>query len=229
MKPSERRALEAEKRAQKEAEARERELELQAKKSGGDKPIDKTAPQQPTDSERVDPNAPYKKLPEEEIEVQGDGYHREGFFSSHVRLITFIITLTLVLTVLGPWGIDQLISRKRNDYAGEDVSDKRNMTVEELIDIADKGMNMRWSDLSAFNYKDCSYNYKDKSTGKSGTYYIREYSISDDLVLKVHGYSVSGSPGYAQLILLRDDGSKLMDDIRTASVRSFLSRNNYKY
>ena len=228
MKPSERRALEAEKRAQKEAEARERELEKQAKKGGGES--DKTStPVRAPDNERIDVSAPYEKPEEEEIEVQGDGYHRESFFGSHVRLITFIISLTLVLTVLGPWGIDQLVSRKRNDYAGEDVLDKRNMTVEELIEIADKGMNMRWSDLKDFNYKDCSYNYKDKGTGKSGTYYIREYSISDDLVLKVHGYSVSGSPGYAQLILLRDDGSKLMEDIRTSSVRSFLSRNNYKY
>lgn len=228
MKPSERRALEAEKRAQKEAEARERELAKQAKK---DKKIGLSAEESndAQESERVDVNAPYQKLPEEEIEVKGDGYHREGFFGSHIRLITFIITFTLVLTVLGPWGIDKLVSMKRNDYEGKDVTDKNNMTVQDLLIIADKGANMRWSDLDAFNYTDLSYNYKDEKTKKKGTYYIREYVISEELVLKVQGYSLIGAPGYAQLYFYRDEGSQVMKDIRTESVSDFLTKYGYDY
>ena len=102
MRPSERRALEAEKKAQKEAAAREKVLEKQAQKVEKIKakidaePTDYTA----DESERVNMDAEYRKLPEEEIEVKGDGYHRESFFGNHVRLITFIITAALVLTVL---------------------------------------------------------------------------------------------------------------------------------
>ncbi len=227
LKPSERRALEAEKRAQKEAEARERELAKQAKKT--ERKGTEIGESEPYESERVNVDAPYQKLPEEEIEVKGDGYHREGFFGSHVRLITFIITFTLVLTVLGPWGIDKLVSIKRNDYEGEDVTDRKNMTVQDLIDIADKGINMRWSDLDAFNYTDLSYNYKDEKTKKKSTYYIREYSISEELVLKVQGYSLMGAPGYAQLYFYRDEGSKVMEDIRTDSVSEFLTQYGYDY
>ena len=229
MKPSERRALEAEKRAQKEAEARERELARQAKSKekglgdGSDSSVE-------YESERVNVDAPYKKLPEEEITVEGDGYHREGFFSSHVRVITFIITFVLVLTVLGPWGIDQLVSIKRNDYQGKDVTDGRDMTVEELIAITDKGVNMRWADLDGFNYRDCSYNFKDKDSGKKGTYYIREYAVGEEIILKVHGYSVLGSPGYAQLYYYPKDGeSQLMEDVRSESVGDFLKKYGYDY
>lgn len=230
MKPSERRALEAEKRAQKEAEARERELQKKTSKTKKYSEYNaELGHNNEVESERVDTNAEYRKLPEEEIEVKGDGYHREGFFGSHIRLITFIITLTLVLTVLGPWGIDKLVSIKRNDYDGKDVTDKKNMTVAELIEIADKGVNLRWSDLDGFNYTDLSYNYKDEKTKKKATYYIRDYAVGEGLVLKVQGYSVSGAPGYAQLYLYKDDGSEYLPDIRTDDVEAFLKSNGYDY
>ena len=226
MKPSERRALEAEKRAQKEAEAREKELAKAAKAKetgdGGSRP-------ESSDSERVDAEVSYKKLPEEEIEVEG-GHHKEKFFDSHVRLITFIISLTLVLTVLGPWGIDQLIAMRRNDYAGEDVTDGKNMTVTDLLTLSDKGKALKWSDLDGFNYTDLSYNYKDEKTKKKKTYYIRDYSVGDGLLLKVQGYSLSGAPGYVQLYLYKDDGNSVfLSDIRVEDVEKFLRDNGYVY
>ena len=83
MKPSERRALQEAKRAQKIAELNEKE------------PINENEGSVHAPSEQA---KPYKR--------------REGFFQSNVRLITFIIASALVLFVLGPLGIDMLIASR---------------------------------------------------------------------------------------------------------------------
>ena len=85
MKPSERRALEAEKRAQKEAEQRERELLKGSSK---------------WDSVDTDDGKPRK----------------ESFFQNHVKLITFVICATLILTVLGRGELTDLCQSIANLY-----------------------------------------------------------------------------------------------------------------
>lgn len=217
MKPSERRALEEEKRAQKEAQMREKEHERQAKEASrsenvgfdGSEPYGK-------DRERTDTNVAYRKLPEEEIEVKGDGYHREGFFGSHARLIAFIVCMVLILTVLGPWGIDMLVIKSRQEVFGDEVAGKKNMTAESVILLSELGSDMTWKNLENFSYTDYSFSKEGKAT------YIREYEISGTrLFLRVGGARLSGSPDYVRLIDY--ERGEYIADIRKESVRAFIS------
>ena len=232
MKPSERRALEAEKRAQKEAleaekraqrEALEREKQLEKKASRGENTGGDNGGfgrNNETDNERLDTGAEYKKLPEEEIEVAGDGYHRESFFSNHVRLITFIISITLVLTVLGPWGIDMLVSKSRQEWNGDNSQEGKKLTVNIVIALSDKGYDMTWADLNGFGYEDSSYTKKGKTT------YNHKYSFeeSESLCLEVIGSTNTGSPDIVRLI---DYGSGEYIDIRKEAADAFLEKHGY--
>lgn len=166
MKPSERRALEAQKRAQKDAEMREQELE-----SG------KTA----SSARKASNYTRYER--------------KEGFFQSHVRLITFIICMVLILTVLGPWGIDKLVEKGRNKV----VSDQKDMTVETIYMIWENSGNITLNSFDKFNYTDFSYESKD------GKFYVREYPVENSsLVIKVRGSDMDKAPEYVYLIDYQD-------------------------
>lgn len=221
MKPSERRALEEEKRRQKEAEEREKLLAAKAKRQK-----DRDNREDPIDDE-TERNADksYKKLPEEEIEVEGDGYHREGFFGSHIRLITFIITLALVLTVLGPWGIDYLVSKSRSGWVdkGGD-SNLPFITVKQVISLSNRGDSITWENLSEYNYEDYSYEKEGKTT------YNRKYYVAEDsnLCLEVIGYTNTGKPDIVRLIDYNSpEGMKSYIDIRQDSAEDFLIEHGY--
>ena len=124
MKPSEKRALEAEKRAQREAAERERELEREAAKAKkeDDLPNIDTEPDAIDNTEQVTPDE------------STTGYKRkEGFIQSHIRLITFIVTSALVLFVLGPLGIDMLVASKNNKI----VNNKEDISIETVYKIYD--------------------------------------------------------------------------------------------
>jgi hypothetical protein len=209
MKPSEKRALEAEKRAEREALAREKELEANASSSSA----------ATTEIGGIDPRATYKKLPEEEIEVKGDGYHRESFFGKNVRLITFIVCMALILTVLGPWGIDMLVAHSRAEIFGEEVDNKRDLTTDAVVLLADMGTDMTWKSLENFNYNDFSFTKEGRTT------YVREYEIvGTPLFLRVGGTSLNGSPDYVRLIDY--NSGEFISDIRKESVRAFISEHS---
>lgn len=210
MKPSERRALEAEQRAQREAEQREKLLEAKSKRQERPSEIEK-------ETERIYPQAAYRKLPEEEIEVKGDGYHREGFFGSHVKLITFIVCMAVILTVLGPWGIDMLVDRGRQEIFGNEVENKQDLTVDGVKLLADMGDTVTWDSLRNLSYTDYSYEKEGK------TNYIREYEVvGTPLVLRVGGTSLVASPDYVRLIDY--ESGDFVEDIRRDSVAAFLAK-----
>lgn len=154
MKPSERRALEAEKRAQKEAEYHEKELEKQAKKAAKKAGAAYQPPvpeKQPLDTERIDTSVTYTKLPEEEIKVKGDGYHRESFWSNNSRIIAFIVTTVVVLFVVGPLGYDLYLNI--GDYLESANAVKgKDMTAMDVLTLAEKGDNLTWNDLLAYEH-----------------------------------------------------------------------------
>ena len=179
MKPSERRALEAEKRAQREAEARERELTAEKKED--------TQKEQPLAEEGE--GAP-------EIKADEKPYRRkEGFFQSHIRLITFIITATLILTVFGPLGVDMLVAAKNDKI----VNNKEDISIETVYKIYDLYDSVHWGSFKNFNYTD----YSDKVEGN--LVYEREYPVKDSrLVVKAGGSSMSDKPEYIYLIDYRD-------------------------
>jgi hypothetical protein len=171
MKPSERRAL----REQKLRMARESENEKAAPENN-----EVAHSYEVTENQSAPSTAsskPYKR--------------KEGFFGAHVRLITFIITATLVLTVLGPIGIDMLVAYRNN----KTVNNMNDIDIETVYDIYDSREAIQWKHLRSFNYTDYSYD------AKGGRYLVREYSISGSrLVLKVGGPELSAHPDYIQLI-----------------------------
>ena len=189
MKPSEKRALEAEKRAQREAEARERELEREAAKSKKKEYV----PDAYTESvDNQETNFEQRTEPEKNTA----GYKRkEGFIQSHIRLITFIITAALVLFVLGPLGIDMLVASKNNKI----VNNKDDISIETVYKIYDLYDSVHWGSFKNFNYTD----YSDKVDGI--LMYEREYPVKgSSLVVKAGGSSMSDSPEYIYLIDYRN-------------------------
>ena len=131
MKPSERRALEAEKRAQREAEARERELtEEKTEKAQKEQP---SAEESETTPDIKADEKPYRR--------------KEGFFQSHIRLITFIITATLILTVFGPLGVDMLVAAKNDKI----VNNKEDISIETVYKIYDLYDSVQWGSFKNFN------------------------------------------------------------------------------
>lgn len=191
MKPSERRALEAEKRAQKEVEAKERSLQ--------------------SDCGSAD---------------DGNSEKREGFFSKHVRIITFAICVVLILTVLGPWSIDRLVTKHRESIFGSDMSNKEDITPNDIVALARLGETLTWNDLNDFNYNDLSQDYLDEVTNKKRTEYRREYAVDGMLVVRVIGNSTSGRPASVQLLYYGKD-AEVMNEIRGKDVTDFLTRHGY--
>ena len=168
MKPSEKRALEAEKR---------RLAEERAASEMQEQEVTSTLTDTPQGSDDAKPYKPYKR--------------KEGFFQSHIRLITFIITATLVLTVLGPLGIDMLVAAKKDKV----VNNKKDIDITTVYSIYDNADVIEWKNFRNFNYTDYSYD------AKNGEYYVREYPISNSrLVLKVGGSSLNTQPDYVYLI-----------------------------
>ena len=224
MKPSERRALEAEKRARQAAEFREKELQREAEKAAKreKKKIANSAPVIPQEErqEQINVEATYTKLPEEPIDVKGDGYHREGFFSNHSRLIAFIITAALVIFVIGPLGIDMLVAYSRGERLGQVKNEGRTMTVDDLINLSAKGDSVTWVDLDDYRYTDSSYT-KEKKTTYNHKYYIYE---NDSLCLEVIGSDKNQKPDIVRLI---DYESGDFIDIRIKDARAFLKDHGY--
>jgi hypothetical protein len=143
-----------------------------------------------------------------------DGYHRESFFSTHVKLITFIICMVVILTVLGPWGIDTLVQKRRADTLGEEVESRKTLSIAGVEMLSDMEYDVTWDTLKAFSYTDFS---DDDSV-------IREYEVEGTaLVLRVGGATLKGSPEYIRLINYRT--GEYINDIRKEGVRDFISKN----
>ena len=185
MKPSEKRSLEAEKRAQREAAERERELERETWRSENEDQFE-------ADAENGNPESTEPIFSQEREERY---QRKEGFIQSHVRLITFIITAALVLFVLGPLGIDMLVASKNDKI----VKNKEDISIETVYKIYDLYDGVHWGSFKNFNYTD----YSDKVEGV--LIYEREYPVKDSrLVVKAGGSSMKDSPEYIYLIDYRN-------------------------
>ncbi len=167
MRPSEKRALQEEKRRSLQ-EAKNAESDISAPKV--------TAPEVTAYEMASDRKTVYKR--------------KEGFFQSHVRLITFLIVGTLVLGGF-VFGIDMFVASRNN----KTVDNMKDMDIETVFAVYDNADIIEWKSFRNFNYTDYSYE------AKKGKYFVREYPISDSrLVLKVGGSSLDPHPDYAQLI-----------------------------
>ena len=194
MKPSEMRAM---------REAKLREAEEEARKKAEEANAPKASPQVEKKPEAFDTAEPEQR-PEEERKPYK---RKEGFFQAHVRLIAFIITATLVMTVLGPLGIDMLVASKNNNS----VTNLKDMELSTVYVIHDNAAIIEWKNFKSFNYSDYSYE------NNSGRFTVREYPIANSrLVLKVGGSSLKAYPEYIQLIDYRSGEyvNVLVDDPR---------------
>lgn len=215
MKPSERRALEAEKRAREAAAYREKELEKQAKKAAKKAGVEYQPPvteKQPTDTERIDTNATYTKLPEEEIKVKGDGYHRESFWSNNARIIAFIVTTVVVLFVVGPLGYDLYLNI--GDYL-EDANSVKGavMKTEDVIALAYKGDKLTWNELLVYEH-----------TSLEGGQVIEIAIDGTNITLRAEKSGKNTVPDAVRLICYYNGNS--VEDIRTAGktdIESFIA------
>ncbi len=182
MKPSEKRALQAEKRARAEAEARAKE----SKKEADDPMVAETA-----DDDAVGGEYEWGSHQSEE-KVNAKPYKRkEGFFQSHVRLITFIVTTVFLFLFVSPFAVDMIV-KFRNDKTVHNMQD---IDIESVYSIYDNAEIIEWKNFRNFNYTDYSYD------AKEGKYFVREYPVSNSrLVLKVGGPSLDPKPDYIQLI-----------------------------
>ena len=196
MKPSERRALEAEKRAQREAETREKEIQKGTSEWKKDDLSNEESPK------------------------------KEGFFQSHVRIITFSICVVLILTVFGPWAVDRLVDKHRQSIFGTSTENKQDISVKDVIYLAALDDTLTWSDFEKYNYKDLSYEYRDENTKKTKVEYQREYSVDGLLTVKVIGSSLNGRPAIVQLVYYGRD-AEILSEIRGEDLTEFLARHGY--
>ena len=230
MKPSERRALEAEKRARKEAEARERELQKAARKaeksdyaSPQDKAFDvaqyESAPNTASESYNDFGNASFgaeESKPPKTKKKKGNGLPKGSFFSNNARLIAFIITTAVALFVIGPLGYDIYLNVRDAQRQGTQVEGKGEMTVEALIDLAEYGEQITWSSMESFTYTEYS----------GGD--VREFVVEGtSLTVRVGKSKNSKYPEYVRLINYRTGA--LVEEVRGMSVydlKDFIDENS---
>ncbi len=190
MKPSERRALEAQKKADKE-----RALEAEKAENEAAPSSDTTRNGSPSEH-----GAPKKK---------------EGFFKSHSRLIAFLATSFLIITVFSPFAVDMFLDyRSKNDV----ITDKKDITLEQVYFVADNYGEMTWKSFDNFNYTDRSRD--------DGKYYKHEYPIKDTgFVLVVGGQTRTGAPEYIYIQSYKDAAYA---DLAKDDVKKFVNKYSEK-
>ena len=171
-----------------------------------------------------------KELPHDRVrydkESNDGNENKEGFFSKHVRVITFSICIVLILTVLGPWSIDRLVSKQRESIFGSKTKNKQDITAQNIISLAELGDSLTWSNFDKYNYTDQTRDIYDEVTGKKRTEYQREYAVDAMLTVKVIGSSLKGRPTRVQIIYYGKD-AEIIEEIRGKDLTEFLTRHGY--
>lgn len=133
----------------------------------------------------------------------------EGFVQSHVRLITFIITLAVLLAVIGSFSIIRIIKliNENKNYEGMP------MTVEVIKNIATKKAYIEWSDFDG-------YTYEDQSTDDTR---VREYYVPNEgFTLIVRGdIKDKKYPDQVHFMYSNDKGTVFVD-LRVGDINEFL-------
>ena len=195
MKPSERRAMQA----QKQAEARERELE----KLNGQR----AQTEQAAERQEAKNTLPGVQQAADE-NVRGGA---KGFLFRHAKLIAFLVTSVLIICVFSPFAVDRLLDSREN--AGV-VGNKKNLSIEAVYSIADNYGSITWKSFEKFNYTDMSRD--------DGTYFTREYFVDGSkFVLRVGGYDLDDVPEYIYLMSYADEDYV---NLANGNVREFVKK-----
>lgn len=142
---------------------------------------------------------------------------KEGFFQSHVRLITFLICMAVFLLVFGPWNIYH-ISKAISDMEKK-VDNKRDMSMETVYALSELGEELSWMHFETYNYTDLSYDTDD------GKYIKREYCVKDTgYIIWAGGIKGQSRPEYVYLIDIGNTGDVL--DMRKENIKKYVKKIN---
>lgn len=115
----------------------------------------------------------------------------ENFFTRHVKLLTFLVCLSLFFMFFGPWNISRLAKwKKEQDELKDRMPEKY---IEHLIEI---GPELEWADFSHYTYKVIAEDYA----------YIREYHTAKDEYLLLVSAEAEGKKLDSVLLMRRSDG-----------------------
>lgn len=204
MKPSERRAL-IQQREQQRKEA-EKEAEREAREQGMSAQTPKEEENAPADSDRP------IKTDENGGERSKGKARREGFFQSNVKLITFLITVSVLLLLIGPYNIYDMV--KDISERADRVTDRQALTMDDVYKISEYGDNISWASFNSFNYIDQSFKTSE------GEFVKREYAVKGtNYAVLVGGKGLKEWPAYVYLI---DYESGELADIRREDARKFV-------
>lgn len=139
-----------------------------------------------------------------------ESMRKESFFSNNVKLVTFIITVTLLFALIGPFSIIRIVKIVEEN---RHVRDAEDISIAQIKQIAKSKPYITWSQFEGFNYED-------QST-KTNT--VREYSVKEKgFSLVVRGEkSDTVYPDNVHLLYSDDNGTTFVD-IRINSVDGFL-------
>lgn len=199
MKPSEKRAL---------MEAKKKELEAQ--NNANDSVPDEDVGACDIVANHTLKDKKGKTILDDDVESM----RKEGFFQNHVKLITFIITVSLLFALIGPFSIIRIIE---NIEESRHYKDGETLTIEKIEQIAKKKVLITWSDFDG-------YSYEDQST-KSAL--VREYYVKEEgYFLVVRGSK--NDPEYPDNVhfMHSDENGTSFIDLRTQDIKGFLAAIN---
>ena len=139
-----------------------------------------------------------------------ESMRKESFFQNNVKLVTFIITVTLLFALIGPFSIIRIVKLVEEN---KHVRDAEDITIAQIKQIAKSKPYITWSQFDGFNYED-------QST-KTNT--IREYTVKESgFSLVVRGEkSDTVYPDNVHLLYSDDNGTTFVD-IRVNGIDGFL-------
>ena len=91
----------------------------------------------------------------------------ETFFTANVKLITFLVTIAILLALIGPWSVFQI--QKWIEANQEAQQTEVLMTAAQLDAVIARGEQLTWADFEGLTYKVVS----------EKTVYIRQYDAED--------------------------------------------------
>ena len=91
----------------------------------------------------------------------------ETFFSANAKLITFIVSMAVILALIGPWSVFQI--KKWVEANREAQQQEVLVTSEQLERMVARGVNLTWADFDGLTYDVIS----------EKTIYIRRYDSED--------------------------------------------------
>ena len=113
--------------------------------------------------------------------------------------------------MFSPFAIDAYLDARDKHTS---VTDKKDITIEQVYFVAANYGDMTWESFNAFNYTDMSRD--------DGKYYTREYPIKDTaFVLTVGGKTLSGAPEY---IYIKSYADAAYADLAKDNIKQFVNK-----